>query len=82
VLRGEGQLHGDKQASQTVAKAGEAWTFGLEEGAVGQLLSDHGFDMRAHYTAADMERMYFTAEDGTILRRVNGSHCIVTAVVR
>ena len=61
---------------------GEAWTFGLEEGEVGPLLSDHGLEMRSHYTAADMERMYFIAEDGTILHRVNGSHCIVVAVVR
>lgn len=82
VLRGGGQLHGDRQAAGTVAKAGESWTFGIEEGAVGQLLLEHGFEMCSHYTAADMERMYFTATDGTVLHRVNGSHCIVTAVVR
>ena len=29
-----------------------------------------------------MERMYFTNDDGAVLRRVNGSHCIVTALVR
>ena len=61
---------------------GEAWTFGLEEGEVRQLLSDHGLEMHSHYTAADMERMYFTPKDGTVLRRVNGSHCIVTAVAK
>jgi methyltransferase (TIGR00027 family) len=82
VLRGESDLLGDVNALKTVAKAGEAWTFGIEEGKVGQLLSDHGFELRSHYTAADMERMYFTNDDGTVLRRVNGSHCIVTAAVR
>jgi len=82
VLRGESDLLGDANALKTVAKAGEAWTFGIEEGKVGQLLSDHGFELRSHYTAADLERMYFTADDGAILHRVNGSHCIVTAAVR
>ena len=82
VLRGEGKLLGDTEASKTVANVGEAWTFGLEEGEVGPLLSDHGLELHSNYTAADMERMYFTNDGGAVLRRVNGSHCIVTAVVQ
>ena len=81
VLGGESALYGDRVASKTVADTGEAWTFGLEEGEVAQLLSDHGFDLRTHYTPEDMERMYFSS-DGKVLRRVNGTHCIVTAEVR
>ena len=82
VLRGGGKLLGDTEASKTVANVGEAWTFGLEEGEVGPLLSDHGLELHSNYTAADMERMYFTNDGGAVLRRVNGSHCIVTAVVQ
>jgi len=81
VLRGEGNLYGDRVASKTVADTGEAWTFGLEEGEVAQLLADHGFELRAHYTPEDMERLYFTDGDGKVLRRVNGTHCIATGAL-
>ena len=80
VLRGQGDLYGDRVASKTVADTGEAWTFGLEEGEVGQLLADHGFELRFHYAPEDMERMYFCPGD-EVLQRINGTHCIAVAMV-
>jgi methyltransferase (TIGR00027 family) len=80
VLGGKSALYGDRNAAKTVADAGEAWTFGLEEDEVSRLLSDHGLELRSHYTPEDMERMYFSS-DGRVLRRVNGTHCIAVAAV-
>lgn len=82
VVRGTSRLYGDRRAAKTVSDTGEAWTFGLEQGDAESLLAARGFTMRAHYSAEDMERLFFTAEDGTVLRRVNGTHCIVVAGVR
>jgi len=82
VLRGQGALYGDRVAAKTVANTGEAWTFGIEEGEVAKLLSKCGFELRSHYTPEDMERMYFTADNGTVRRRVNGTHCIAVATVK
>ena len=50
----------------------------LEEGEVANLLYEHGFELRSHYTPEDMERMYFSS-DGKVLRRVNGTHCVAVA---
>jgi len=78
VLSGESKLYGDRVAAKTVANTGEAWTFGLGEGEVANLLYEHGFELRSHYTPEDMERMYFSS-DGKVLRRVNGTHCVAVA---
>lgn len=73
---------GARQAGAIALAVSNAWTFGLEEEEVGQLPAQPGFELRSHYTFTDMERMYFTAEDGTLLRRVNGFHCIVEVVAK
>jgi len=81
VVLGTSKLYGDRRAAKTVADTGEAWTFGLEGGEAETLLAEHGFETRAHYRAVDLEQLYFTAADGSVLRRVNGTHCIVVAAV-
>jgi hypothetical protein len=81
-LRQKNRYYGEQGIFKTVAKTGEGWTFGLEEGEVKSFLARRGFEMLAHYTPFELEKLYLTAEDGTLHGRVNGTHCIVLAAVK
>jgi len=82
VLRRENRYYGEQGIFDTVSRTGESWTFGLEDGAIEPFLSERGFEIVAHYTPPELEKLYLTAEDGTLHGRVNGTHCIVVASVR
>jgi methyltransferase (TIGR00027 family) len=82
VLRQENRYYGERGIFETVARTGETWTFGLEEGEIEPFLAAHGFEMLAHYTPIELEQRFLTAEDGTLHGRVNGTHCIVLAAVK
>lgn len=82
VLRRENRYYGEQGIFETVFKTGEGWTFGLEDGKIESFLSERGFDIVAHYTPPELEKLYLTAEDGTLHGRVNGTHCIVVASVK
>lgn len=79
VLRRENTLYGEKGSYDRVAQTGERWLFGIEEGAIGGFLAERGFKLLSHYMPSDLEAAYLTAADGTSLRRINETHCIVTA---
>jgi methyltransferase (TIGR00027 family) len=81
VLRREKRHYGEAEIYQMVSRAGEGWTFGLEEGEVEAFLAERGFEIVAHYTPDDLEETYLTAEDGARFGRINGTHCIVVASV-
>jgi methyltransferase (TIGR00027 family) len=81
VLRRENRFYGEKQIFETVSRAGEGWTFGIEEGEIEDFLSERGFRMISHYTPSDLEKAYLTADDGTFFGRINGTHCNVIASV-
>ena len=81
VLRGEERFYGGDKASETVARTGEAWMFGIEDGAIEGFLADRGFKLLSHHMPSDLEAAYLTADDGTRLRRINETHCIVIAEV-
>jgi methyltransferase (TIGR00027 family) len=82
VLRRENRCYGEREIFETVARAGEGWTFGLEDGEVESFLTQHGFRLIAHHTPEQLQQKHLTAEDGTPLGRVNGTHCIAVAEVR
>jgi methyltransferase (TIGR00027 family) len=82
VLRRENRYYGEQGIFETVSKAGEGWTFGLEEGAIEAFLAERGFEIVAHYTPPELEKLYLTTEDGTLHGHVNGTHCIVVAAVK
>jgi methyltransferase (TIGR00027 family) len=82
VLRRENRFYGERGIYETVARAGEGWTFGLEEGQVESFLEKRGFRLVEHYTPEELQKKHLTAEDGTPLGRVNGTHCIAVAEVR
>jgi len=82
VLRRENLHYGEQEIFATVSQAGEGWTFGLEDGEVESFLNARGFGMVAHYTPAEVEKLYLTNEDGTLHGRVNGTHCITVTSVQ
>jgi len=81
VLRRENKFYGEKEIFDTVSKAGEGYTFGIEEGEIEKCLTERGFKLMAHYTPSQLEDKYFKTDDGRVPRRINGTHCIVLAEV-
>jgi methyltransferase (TIGR00027 family) len=81
VLRRENQFYGEREIFETVARAGEGWTFGLEDGEVESFLEKRGFRLVAHYTPDELQKKHLTAEDGRPPGRINGTHCIAVAEV-
>jgi methyltransferase (TIGR00027 family) len=81
VLRRENTLYGERGSYDRVARAGERWTFGIEDGAIEGFLAERGFELLSHYMPSDLETAYLTAEDGARLGHINETHCIVIAGV-
>jgi len=81
VLRQENKFYGEKEIFDTVSRAGEGWTFGIDEGEIEAFLSKRGFRMISHYTPSELEKRFFRVDDGSVLRNINGTHCIVQAEV-
>jgi methyltransferase (TIGR00027 family) len=81
VLRRENTLYGEKGSYDRVARAGERWTFGIEDGAIEGFLAERGLKLLSHYTPSDLEAAYLAAGDGTRFGRINETHCIVIAGV-
>jgi O-methyltransferase involved in polyketide biosynthesis len=82
VLRRENKLYGEKEIFERVSKAGEGWTFGIEDGEIEDFLAQRGFSMVSHYAPFDLQSRYLTADDGTTFGRINGTHCVAIASVR
>jgi methyltransferase (TIGR00027 family) len=82
VLRHENTLYGEAGLTQTVSRAGERWRFGIEAGEIGSFVATYGFEVSDHKDAQELEATYFQDADGRLTGRVNGTHCIVTAVRR
>ena len=82
VLRHENRYYGEQDIVETVSKAGEGWTFGVEEGTIETFLAARGFEIVAHHTPPELEKQYLTTEDGTLHGRVNGTHCLIVATVK
>jgi len=81
VLRRENIFYGENEIFETVSRAGEGWTFGIEAGSIEKYLTKRGFQLEAHYTPAELEGKYFMDQNGKIARKINGTHCIVEAAV-
>ena len=80
VLRQVGSYYGERAIVKSVAKAGERWYFGIEEGELGGFLKKYGLIVSDHKDAQELEQMYFTDVSGEIVGRINGTHCLVRAV--
>ncbi|MCW4013214.1 MAG: SAM-dependent methyltransferase [Candidatus Bathyarchaeota archaeon] len=79
VLRHEEKHYGDEDLHKNVEDVGEPWGFGVEEGSIGEYLSEHGFRIVEELDGAMLDKRYFTDSYGKLVGRVNGSHSIVLA---
>jgi len=81
VLRQENKFYGEREIYKMVSRAGESWTFGIEDKTIDDFLTQRGFKLITHHTPSDLEKAYLIAGDGTCFGHINGTHCIVTASV-
>ena len=81
VLRKEGSYYGETGIEQTVSKADEQWQFGIENGHVKQFLATYDMQLIDQKDAKDLENTYFTNDQGQVVGRINGTHCLVTAKI-
>jgi methyltransferase (TIGR00027 family) len=79
VLRNEGRRLGQSRIARTVSKAGEQWQFGLDVETIEPFLDKYGFALVDHRDSQALEKTYFSDAEGKILKRVNATHCLVTA---
>jgi len=63
-----------------VAKTGERWHFGIEEGELKPSLEKYNLSVNEWKDAQELERQYFTSASGEVVGRINGTHCLVRAV--
>jgi methyltransferase (TIGR00027 family) len=82
ILRKEGIYYGEEGIVQTVSGAGEQWHFGIEKGQIERFLAKYAMQLLDHKDAKDLEQTYFSNSKGSIIARVNGTHCLVTAEKR
>jgi methyltransferase (TIGR00027 family) len=80
VLRQENKYYGEKDIFKTVAKAGEGWSFAIEEGEIDGFLHKYDFTLKDHSNAQKLKERYFRNQEGEIVGRVNGTHSIVTGI--
>jgi len=79
VLRKEGIYYGEIGIEQTVSNADEQWQFGIGKGQIEQFLAKYEMQLADHKDAKELEKTYFTDNDGKTVGRINGAHCLVTA---
>jgi methyltransferase (TIGR00027 family) len=79
VLRGEGNVYGQKRMINGVKRFGEAWQFGLDEAEVSTFVQKYGLVLIDQKNPLQLEEMNFKREDGTIVGHVNGTQGIATA---
>ena len=79
VLRRENLYFGESETLDIVSKANEAWIFGIEKGEIETFLRKYNFRLIENNDSEDLENKYFRNEQGRIVARINGTHCIAYA---
>ena len=79
VVRRENLYEDEKKVYESVLKAGEKWTFGIEKGEVGAFLSEYGLTLVDEATSEVLEKRYLTDRKGRLVARVTGTHALATA---
>ncbi len=80
VLRHENLFFGEEDVVKTVSKAGEKWQFGIEKNGIEDYLKRRGFALIESLDADVLEQRYFRDGNGSIVGKINGTHCLVRAV--
>ena len=79
VLRQENTCFGEKSIYKTVNGVNESWLFGIEKGETELFLKKNNFKLIRNLDSGDLENIFFKKPDGTIVGKVNGTHCIAYA---
>ncbi len=80
VVRQEHLYEGERELFNGVAGRGERFCFGIENGHLDGFLSAYGLKALQVMDASALQDMFFRDERGELVGKVNGTHCIVTAV--
>ncbi|MDR3645384.1 MAG: SAM-dependent methyltransferase [Clostridia bacterium] len=80
VLSHPNLYYGGEEAARAVEKVGEKWIFGIAEGKLEEFLSGYHLEAARSMNADALENEYFKSACAGRTRRINGTHCIVTAV--
>ena len=82
VLRNENLYYGERDMLRRTTKVNEDWVFGIEKGAIDGFVLKYGFEVMRHLDSSDLEKQFFKDAKGDTVGRINGTHCLVTAVKR
>lgn len=80
VLREENLYYGETEVYKGVKDRGEPWSFGIEKGEIKSFLEDKNLKLIQNFDSNDLENEFFKDENGNILSKVNGTHCIAYAI--
>ena len=76
VLRGENIYYGEPEVIKQLQNTNEPWSFGIEKGKLESFLKDRNLKLIQSLNSEDLENRFFKDENGNIIARVNGTHCI------
>jgi methyltransferase (TIGR00027 family) len=79
VLSHENLYQGEKELVESTLKSGESFCFGLEKENVPGFLSKYGFKVTDISDNTALDNKYFRDDDGRLMAKVNGTHCLVSA---
>ena len=82
MVEGRCDYYGARESSQYVAKRGEPYLFGIEEGTAGEFLKARQFRVLSEFTPEMLEQTYLTRSDGKIHGKVYGYTNIVEASIQ
>jgi methyltransferase (TIGR00027 family) len=79
VLREENLYYGESEVLNQVKNANEPWSFGIEKGELESFLKDKNLKLIQSLNSEELENEFFKDEQGNIVAKVNGTHCITHA---
>jgi methyltransferase (TIGR00027 family) len=80
VLQKEYLYYGEQDMIRRTSKVNEDWVFGIEKGSIGEFTSRYGFEVLSHLDSNDLQHRFFKDKQGNMIGKINGTHCIVTAI--
>lgn len=81
VLKQEHRYYGEKDIAKFVRKAGEGWTFGIDEGKLESFLENYSLKLKEKKDSIALEDLFFKNDGRALQGKINGTHCIVRAAV-
>ena len=81
VLDEKNLFYGEQEIYQRVKKTGEGWTFGISKNEIDNFLKQRGLELIEIMDSSELEKRYFKDENGKIVGKINGTHCIVHAKI-